>query len=228
MDLSAQTNKKCLEEDIPGLKELALLYVQAKALILYAEEIDPDSRSNLQVIKELRDAFDHLMRLIIARVADEVPPGASDPSYCSKNLQKATGHLYRAAFDALDGTVLSLRTRIVEFVEPYSAEVLRTVVPNYWDIRSRLDDLTGRVAEHRGRKDVGSEIGVTLDRYVEDIEIVKALYRELLTYSSALDECAQKQKRTEKAYWLGAAFIALGSAVIGGILVGVFLTWYGG
>jgi hypothetical protein len=90
-----------------------------------------------------------------------------------------------------------------------------------------LDDLTGRVAEHRGRKDVGSEIGVTLDRYVEDIEAIKALYLELLTYSSALGECAKKQRKTERAYWLRTAVIAMGSAVVGGILVGIFLSWYG-
>lgn len=218
---------KNLEPDIAGLKEFAQLYIQAKALILYAEEIDPDARSNLQVIKELRDSFDHLMRLVVARLADEIPPGADDPDYCSNNLQKASGHLYRAAFDALDGTVLSLRTRIVEFVQPYPVDVLRTVVPNYWEIRSRLDDLTSRIAEHRARKDIGAEIGVTLDRYVEDVEIVKHLYRELLTYSSALAECAEKQGKTQRKYWVITALIALASAVVSGILGARFGSWFG-
>lgn len=95
-----------LDQDIPDLKTLADLYVQAKALILYSEEVDPDSRSNLQVIKELRDAFDHLMRVIVARVGTQAPDGASDPDYASRNIHKSIGHIYRAAFDALDGTVL--------------------------------------------------------------------------------------------------------------------------
>ena len=41
------------------------LYMNAKAIILLSEEIDPESKSNLQVIKELRDAFDHIMILLI-------------------------------------------------------------------------------------------------------------------------------------------------------------------
>jgi len=96
--------QQSLDQDLPGLRAVADLYIQAKALILYSEEVDPESRSNLQVIKELRDAFDHLMRVIVARVGNQTSPGATDPEYCSKNIQKAIGHIYRAAFDALDGT----------------------------------------------------------------------------------------------------------------------------
>lgn len=65
--------KHSLDQDIPALRGVADLYVQAKALILYSEEVDPESRSNLQVIKELRDAFDHLMRVIVARLGSDAP-----------------------------------------------------------------------------------------------------------------------------------------------------------
>lgn len=113
MDLPPDStqDQPTLHRDIPGLRALADLYVQAKALILYSEEVDPDSRSNRQVIKVLRDALDHLMRVIVARVGTQAPTDAADPEYTSRNIHKAIGHIYRAAFDALDGTVLSLRVR---------------------------------------------------------------------------------------------------------------------
>lgn len=226
-------DKHSLDQDLPALRGVADLYVQAKALILYSEEVDPESRSNLQVIKELRDAFDHLMRVIVARLGSEVPPGASDPEYCSKNTQKAIGHIYRAAFDALDGTVLSLRVKITEVVDNYSLDVLNAVVPNYWDIKCRLNDLSGRITEHRARKDVGSEIGITLDRYVADVEIIKGFYKDLLSYGPALDEYSAKlavqerhHRRKDRREQL---FIATASAVVGGLLVAIasFL-WLGG
>jgi hypothetical protein len=59
------------KEEIAQLEGLASLYMQAKSLILYSEEVDPDYRSNLQTIKELRDAFDHLMRFIVERFSDD-------------------------------------------------------------------------------------------------------------------------------------------------------------
>jgi hypothetical protein len=39
--------KNSLDQDIPALRGVADLYVQAKGLILYSEEVDPESRSNL-------------------------------------------------------------------------------------------------------------------------------------------------------------------------------------
>lgn len=208
-----------LDQDIPELKALADLYVQAKALILYSEEVDPDSRSNLQVIKELRDALDHLMRVVVARVGTQAPDCASVPDYASRNIHKSIGHIYRAAFDALDGTVLSLRVKITQVVDNYPLEVLNQVIPNYWDIKRKLNELSGKVTEHRARKDVGAAIGATLDGYVADVEVIKRFYGELLSYGPALDEYAAKLAQQEQQKWRRDWLIALGSAVISGLLV---------
>lgn len=226
MDLppNATQDQPILDQDIPDLRALADLYVQAKALILYSEEVDPDSRSNLQVIKELRDALDHLMRVIVARVGTQAPAGAADPEYVSRNIHKAVGHIYRAAFDALDGTVLSLRVKITQVVDSYPLEVLNQVIPNYWDIKRKLNELSGQVTEHRARKDVGAEIGATLDGYVSDVEAIKCFYSELLSCGPALDEYAVRLARQDRKKLLRDWLIALGSAVIGGV-VGVLATY---
>ncbi|NVZ08402.1 hypothetical protein HW932_03915 [Allochromatium humboldtianum] len=184
-----------LDQDREGLKNLAELYAEAKALILYSEQIDPDSRSNLQVIKELRDAFDHLMRVIATRTTDRTLSDADDPDYCRKHIQKSVGHVYRAAFDALDGTVLSLITKITEVVDHYPPEVLNQVIPNYWEMKSELYKLSGKIADHRARKDVGAQIGLTLDRYVQDIEVVKGFYQTVLDCGPSLEECAAQYKK---------------------------------
>ena len=213
------------DQDLPDLRALADLYVQAKALILYSEEVDPDSRSNLQVIKELRDALDHLMRVIVARVGSQAPARAADPEYTSRNLHKSVGHIYRAAFDALDGTVLSLRVKITQVVDSYPLEVLNQVVPNYWDIKRKLNELSGQVTEHRARKDVGAEIGATLDGYVRDVEAIKRFYSELLSCGPALDEYAVRLARQERTKLHRDWLIAVGSAVIGGV-IGVVATYF--
>ena len=99
------------KEEIAQLEVLASLYMQAKSLILYSEEVDPDYRSNLQTIKELRDAFDHLMRIIVERFSDDKSAlgDTSGTEYFQKNIQKSIGHVYRDAFDALDGAVMYYR-----------------------------------------------------------------------------------------------------------------------
>jgi hypothetical protein len=81
----------------------------------------------------------------------------------------------------------------------------------------------GQVTEHRARKDVGAEIGATLDGYVSDVEAIKRFYSELLCCGPALDEyavrLAQQERKEMHRDWL----IALGSAVIG-VLIGVLAT----
>lgn len=180
------------ERDYEQLRELALLHRDAKALILYSEEIDPDSRSNLQTIKELRDALDHLMRVVLARLAPGEVADTAEAGYCQKNLQKAIGHVYRAAFDALDGTVLSLRERIADILSDYEIHEISTIIPDYWDIRIELDRLTEDVAKHRGRKDVGRDVGETLNRYIDDVDKLRDFHTRLLHSGPALDECRKR------------------------------------
>lgn len=58
-------------------------------------------------------------------------------------------------------------------VDNYPLEVLNQVIPNYWDIKRKLNELSEKVTEHRARKDVGAAIGATLDGYVADVEVIR-------------------------------------------------------
>lgn len=196
--LEAVANGGFSAQDLEQLKNLGNLYTQAKALILYSEEIDPSARSNIQVIKELRDANDHLMRVLTARLCDVPPNGADELEYCKKNLDKAVGHIYRAAFDALDGTVLSLREKIIEVLNNYPLPVIKEVIPDYWELRTKLETLTGNVACHRAGKDVAGNVTETLNLYVGDTEQIKEFFNRIVQAGPALDAYAKKHKEEEK------------------------------
>ena len=216
---SSESTNGFTDNETARLVQLSRLYREARALILYAEETDPESRSNLQIIKELRDAFDHLMRAISARLDLESTLGEDDPEYCKNNLRKAEGHVYRAAFDALDGTLLSLRVKIADVVEHYPHEALRNVVPDYWDIRRDLERLNQQVGDHRARKDVGPQVGETLDRYVQDVQSVREFHDRLLGCAPLLDEYVAKQAvevrhSDQRTFWINALAAMTGGAIV--------------
>lgn len=49
-----------VDKDIQDrLKELTELYIIVKEIIIYREEIDPEKRTDIPVLNELRNAFDH-------------------------------------------------------------------------------------------------------------------------------------------------------------------------
>jgi hypothetical protein len=188
--------------ELESLGTISSLYTQAKALILYSEEVDPDSRSNIQVIKELRDAFDHLMRVMAARLTGDVPDQANEYGisentcsiYCEKNIDKAIGHVYRAAFDALDGTVLSLKEKIGAILDNYPPDVIQEVISNYWEIKIFINTLCESVTENRTEKDIAGDISETFKKYVDNVQELKNFYSQLIKSGVALDECNKTHK----------------------------------
>lgn len=185
------------ENETSKLKNLTESYLQAKALILYAEEIDPRSELNLQIIKELRDAFDHLMHTIYEKYnPDSDSDSATTPE---ENIDKALEHIYRATYDALDGAVLSLKELIIESLSNYPVEVIKEVLGDYWDIKKEVNRISGRVAEYRGEKTHENNDSGVLDSYVEDLDKLKNIYDKILENGNLLDECVrQKKKRSWK------------------------------
>ena len=69
------------------------MYGRVKELIVFCEENHEDFKSNLHVVKELRDAFDHLMRIFAVKfgIKDE-----QEEDYIKINMDKVYGHVYRA------------------------------------------------------------------------------------------------------------------------------------
>lgn len=193
------------------LETLVCVYRDAKAIILYCEEVDPTFKSNLQIIKELRDAFDHLMRLFISKING----APEDDKYGKAQIDKAIGHTYRAAFDALDGTVLSLRLKIKEALSCYHIDVIKEIIPDYWKIKSTLNKLTEHIATNRAEKDIQIDYSALFERYVTDVEDLKNAYDHIISQGLTLDECqatyTQKKKDEDKR--------SLKLRVAGGIII---------
>lgn len=55
--------KKLDEDNLDSLRELTELYIMVKDVILFGEESEPEMKSDIQAINELRNGFDHLMRV---------------------------------------------------------------------------------------------------------------------------------------------------------------------
>ena len=61
-------------EETEKLEELVRLYGAVNAVILFGEEISPSNVTLPQILKELRDAFGHLMRVVVAKIGAKVEP----------------------------------------------------------------------------------------------------------------------------------------------------------
>lgn len=177
--------------ELRKLRELAELYATVKGRIIYAEEIDPKSNSNLQINKEMRDAYDHLMRVLNAKFN----PNGHDYEYCSNNIDKAIGHTYRAGFDALDGTAMSLKELIFLLLQNYPHDVIREVLPNYWSYKLKINQITGGIVLNRSAKDIGDLNGEIFNRYVLNVEELKNIYDNIINHGPNLDECSAAHKR---------------------------------
>jgi hypothetical protein len=213
MNLSFSENEK------EKLERLLEAYKQAKSLVIYAEEVDPESRSNLQVVKELRDAFDHLMKVLIAKKEPRQAKPEVLERECLENLEKSIGHVYRASFDALDGTVLSLKELIAEELSSYPLDAVVQVFPDYFDIKIQLHKLIEQVSVHRANKDVSESTNSLLDAYVADVARTKVIHEKILHAGPAIEEASRESKK--KAHREQTSQLKI--KILGGVVVALII-----
>lgn len=200
------------DEEIQKLTKLTEKYIKAKSLILYCEEIDENSSANLQIIKELRDAFDHTMVVLANKM------GLTGNSYIIINLEKAIGHVYRAAFDALDGSVISLKNSITTELEGYEIETIKEVIPNYFEIKKDINAISEKIAEHRTTKDTSKTTDELFDKYVEDLEDLKNIYDSILNYGPEIERYSKEKAKNKRKEIYIKVFISLISIVAGSLI----------
>ena len=152
------------------LKDLTLIYAKAKQMILLAEELDPSFRSNIMVIKELRDSNDHLMRLFSEWIVNEDSP--KNEEYMFAQIDKARGHVFRAGYDAIDGVVVSYKIKVAKALDKVSNGAIADVYPEYYTHAVVVDGLCEKVANHRNNKDVGEDSLQNLVDYAEEAKKV--------------------------------------------------------
>lgn len=156
------------EKFTQALRELGVLYSKTKKYVLRMEEVDPESRSNLAIFKEQRDALDHVMRAL----TEFFDKGSeADEDYLCQQVDNARGHMFRAAYDALDGAGVSYKLRISAAMEGISNEAIAAVYPDYHKhVLVDVNKIEERIAEHRKLKDERRTKMHDLDDYCVTID----------------------------------------------------------
>ena len=167
---------------------LVKVHNYAKAIILKAEEVDPDHEFYYPPLIQQRDALDHIMRAAFAwlfpeRMSDPEKESPPDPAeYASKQIDKALGHAYRVLFDAADWLSIIYRERIREYMSSYSPATVYAILPQYRaSIEPRIEEICFKIAELRKAKDIGNTNAI-----VEGVDSYISLIDELEQYLATI------------------------------------------
>jgi hypothetical protein len=204
-----------------ALEQLGVIYSKTKGYVLRAEEVDPESRSNLAIFKEQRDALDHVMRALTEYFAkgDE-----ADEDYLCEHINNAVGHMFRAAYDTLDGTGVSYKFRLRDALKGISSKAISAVYPDYYTtVLPTLNKIDETIAEHREHKDEQRSVKIQdLDGYCSTIE---ALYGHVDEITVRIPEFRkwQIEDDREKRKWFVIVPSVIASVIF---LLGAGLTLY--
>lgn len=196
-------------------EEIAKLYAQTKYLIIKAEELDPELKSCVPIIKELRDAFDHTMRY----VGDYFSASPKGTIYQEAQLDKVIGHVFRASYDALDCLSIALKMRLNNAMDGKSHDAISTVFPSYFQTHVvKLQEIDLKIIESRQLKDVGGYSPAHLEKYLAFLENLQAICVEA---ESRVPEMVRFDKAKNKRGNFTTFLAILGPIV--GFIMGYFL-----
>jgi len=190
------------------------MHENVKNLVIYCEEISDESFP--QILLELRDALDHIIRVI------SIETGLLDANveYVQTNLESAFNHLYRAGYDALDYSGLVLREFIENELNGFSPDVISEVLPEYYrTYRPRINKINEQIGVLRGQKDVGN---ASLERFNDYLKLnneLKSYYEEIISLKPSLIDLQKQKKRDIIMY---PAIVGVISALIGVVLTKLF------
>jgi len=208
------------EEEADILEKIAKLYDYEKGLMIYAEELADESF--IPAINEIKDAFDHLMRVFSVKFGLR----ERDSEYVNDNLDATFRHLYRATFDLLDFIRLLQKERIYETVKDFSRETLVEVFPEYYNkIVPEIENAMQKIPRYKSEKDIGNPNLESVKSYVEIIEGTKQHFKKISEMMPLLVDYENRKKneernRTIKQYAIKLVLVIV-SALLGYLLAGM-------
>jgi phosphoenolpyruvate synthase/pyruvate phosphate dikinase len=205
------------EKEAEILEKIAKLYDYEKGLMIYAEELADESF--IPAINEIKDAFDHLMRVFSVKFGLR----ERDSKYVNDNLDATFRHLYRATFDLLDFIRLLQKERIYELVKDFSRETLVKVFPEYYNtIVPEIEGAMQKIPRYKSEKDIGNPNLESVKGYVEIIEGTKLHFTKISEMMPSLVDYEDRKKKEENKNELKQfaiyAIIALLAAVVGAFI----------
>lgn len=188
------------ESESSKICETLHLYLFVKELLIYNEIIDPQSNTFPQILNELRNAYDHLNRVLCAKF--EVAGKTDEGEYIVHNLDKVLGHVYRACYDCLDWLTINVREDVLKELEPFSHEAINNVLPDYYTkIRPSLAEYDRKIAEFRNEKDIAHMNAADLDEYAQILkELTETRHKIIESVGSLIDY--DKRRTRDKIIWI--------------------------
>lgn len=210
-------------------KDLVPLYFKVKRYVITSEKVSNGGKLSVPAINELRNAFDHAMRAIaVFHGAAKPADGMSEFDYCITNVSKASGHIYRAGYDALDVISLALTNDIKRLIESVRRTTLVAVIPNYsTEIREPVENAISTCDAAKATKDIEID-GADPQNFAQYEHAIKILFDAKERLYKVLPELERvegeardadaisDQKRLRErniAYGVAAASIVIGAII---------------
>jgi hypothetical protein len=199
---------------VERFNEVKGLYLEIKAVIILAENIDNDKAAYLGSLNELRNTLDHLIRSL------------EYPQKMESEFSEAMEHLYRAGYDTYEILAMNLAEKIVSVVKNYSPEVLANVFPQYYkEINPRLLELQVELADTRAHKKLDPETGTksfqpyaTIIKELHTIlKVTERITPELENEKSRLENLSINKKKEKRRDTVKSIAIGVGIAILGQI-----------
>jgi len=211
-------------EEAKYLENIGKYYAITKELLLFGEQVDPENRTLPQVINELRNCLDHIMRVVLFKLGLSKH---NEANYVKINLDKAYGHVYRAAYDALDWISLTLKGRVIDELQGFSLDTIQAVLPEYFkEIKPRFEEIiTNEVTMLRMEKDVAQKSEENLVKYGQVVAELKRLFNLIINKKSALVEYQTRQVKSQRKQLIQSIIVKIIIAVVSGVAVGL-VVWH--
>ncbi|MDR1023779.1 MAG: hypothetical protein LBL94_11010 [Prevotellaceae bacterium] len=179
---------------VDRLNAIVDLYIQVKEVIIFLEKNNKGSYSFVGPHNEVRNAFDHVMKMTMCM---------DDVAVVERQYNGAKGHLLRAGYDAYELLCGNRIRYIYDIMSEFQASDVNNGFPEYYQngIRGGIEQVQKDLAEYRMEHPAGSSehsMGKhTLDEWHEVSEIEKveqrynryfASFKQLSGYSNELDK----------------------------------------
>ncbi len=206
------------------LKDLTELYFVVKEIIIYFEEVNPEHKTDIQPINELRNAFDHLMRCSSTWLGINKNNEGNSSSYICIHLDKSFGHVYRAGYDTVDFLALTIKGIIAKDLQKYNVDTIKTVIPEYYStIKPDITTLNEEITQFRKNKDVANVQGEHLMRYIKKVKRIVEHHKKISKAIPELNEIQTKLSSEEK----NREIYDWTKQIIIGIVIFLFGIWVG-
>lgn len=182
------------EDELKQLQNITKTYYLVKDLLLYSEQLD-EQELFLPAINEIKDSFDHLMRVFAIKFG----LNQGDQDYIKTNLGKTYSHTYRALYDLLDYTAILQRKIIYKKVKDVSHETLISIYPRYYqNVIPDIGKMSTKISLIKEHKDIGNPDNKDVDEYLELIEKMKLYITEIDMIMPGLLKYENERKAKEE------------------------------